>query len=138
MSYLTIDDIRLAAADHTVIAAGFDLEFSDDEIVSAMKRCARDFNSIPPFVCRAPAHTQFPDDTNIFIDGTLKQLYLVQFQKLMRDDIPYQAGAVQVDDVKRKLEHVKDAIKLFGDQFVEAVGFYKRSINIRAGYGPIG
>ena len=55
MSKLTTEDIRHFLLDRDVEDNDLELDvaFSDEEIRDAMKRAARAYNSIPPFVCTA-------------------------------------------------------------------------------------
>lgn len=109
---ITINDVRLYILDRQVSDNDLDLDltFSDAEIEDAMKRAARAYNSIPPFVSTV-TWSNLPDDTNIFLDAIAEQLYLSLLAKLTRNDIDYTAGDVQVNLVAKRIDHLKALIK---------------------------
>lgn len=136
---LSIEDIRHAILDRSVEdnALELDLAFSDEEIRQAFKRAARDYNSIPPYVGQVdPA--DLPDDTNIFIDATVCQLYIARLSKLQRNDIDYNAGGVSVELEKRQIAHMREMIEFHRKRFMEAAQARKVSLNLRRAYGRVG
>jgi hypothetical protein len=137
--YLTIEDVRnfiwdRSAADNQI---ELDLAFSDDEIRDAMKRAAREYNSVPPFVTEAdPAG--LPADTNLFLDATAFQLYISRISRMQRNDIDYSAGGVSVELEKKQIAYMKEMIPFHRDRFLEATKAQKVFRNLRRAFGRVG
>lgn len=137
--YLTIDDVRnfiwdRSAADNQL---EIDLAFSDEEIRDAMKRAAREYNSVPPFVSGAdPA--ALPSDTNLFLDATVFQLYISRISRMQRNDIDYSAGGVTVELEKKQIAYMKEMIPFHRDRFLEATKAQKIFRNLRNAFGRVG
>ena len=136
---ITAVDVREYILDRNISdnALDLDLAFSDEEIVSAMKRAAREFNSIPPFVCTVKPD-DLSDDTNLFLDGIAAQLYISRMSKLQRSDIDYTAGGVTTNLVSKQIEHLKSGIEFHNARFQEAAKAVKIGINLRQAYGQVG
>jgi len=137
--YLTISDIRnyiwdRSAADNQL---ELDLAFSDAEIRDAMKRAAREYNSVPPFVAGADPAT-LPTDTNLFLDATAFQLYISRLSRMQRSDIDYTAGGVTVELEKRQIAYMKEMIPFHRDRFLEATKAQKVFLNLRRAFGRVG
>lgn len=137
--YVTVEDVRSYVLDRSIQddVLGLDLAFSDDEIIDAMRRCAREYNSIPPFVTTWNEN-KLPGDTNIALDGIVLHLYLARLAKLQRQDFDYQAGGIQVNDVAKEIGHLGSAIKLYGERFRSAAQTRKLVINLEGAYGIVG
>ncbi len=88
-----------------------DLEFSDDELSAGLEHAAREFNSIPPVAWRVRPGA-LPDDTNLFYEAAAEMLYKQRLHKLLRNQLKYQAGNVQVDDIGPKIEGLKQLIQM--------------------------
>lgn len=136
---ITIQDVREYVLDRDVQddALGFDITFSDAEIESAMKRCAREFNSIPPYVF-AVRPDALPDDSNIFLDGVVLHLYIARMAKLQRADFDYTAGGLQANVVAKELGHLKDRIPFYDERFRSAAQNIKIGVNLQGAYGQVG
>jgi hypothetical protein len=108
MAYLTHEDVRLYILDRSVEDNDLDLDlaFADEEIDAAMRRAARAWNSIPPFISQV-TWPYLPDDTNVFLEATAEQLYIALLSKLQRNDIDYTAGGVGTNLVSKRIEHLK-------------------------------
>jgi hypothetical protein len=135
MGRLKVEDIRHYILDRSAADNDLDgdLSFSDEEIANAMKAAARDYNSIPPYSQTAQANC-LPDDTNIFIDGTLKHLYITAVSRAKRNELEYNAGGVTTSNNAAFIKHMTDLIKLHGDMFREAVTNKKLFLNIRRAF----
>lgn len=134
--YLQIQDVRDYVWDRSLDDnyLELDLTFSDDEILNAMKRAAREFNSIPPYVSKVePA--RLPNDTNIFLDATVAQLYISRLNQLSRDDIDYTAGGVSTNLVQKQIEHMRLLGREHQARFKEAAANYKITRNLRDAFG---
>lgn len=134
--YLTVADIRHAIMDRAIADNDLDedLSFTDDEITRAMTSCARDFNSVPPHVMLVYP-TQLNSDTNVFVDGTLKHLYLSKLHQHMRSDVDYTAGNVSTNLVVKRIANYKELIKLHGEQFLASAKSIKLAYNLAQAYG---
>ena len=139
MSYLTIADVRAYIWDRSAEdnQLELDLAFSDDEIRDAMRRAAREYSSIPPYVGGVDP-TQLPADTNIFLDGTVQQLYISRISRLQRNDIDYSAGGVQVELDKKQIAYLKEMIPFHRDRFVEPARSRKLATNLRSAFRRVG
>lgn len=129
-SAINHSDVRHYIFDRTVAdnPLELDLQFSDDEIGHAMEFAAMRYNGIPPFVHVVnAARLPFAD---AFLVGTAYHLYLGLLQKLQRNDLDYSAGNAQVDINKRRIEHCKEWVKIFGTEFEERAKAIKISINL--------
>lgn len=138
-TYITVDDIRAFILDRTVGDNDLhrDLAFSDEEIMLAMERAAREFRSLPPLVgCYAA--DALPTDTNMFFDGTAQQLYIAEASRLMRNDIDYDAGGVGTNLVSKEIKHLLDLSQMHAARFREAATAWKRTYNLSQAYGPLG
>lgn len=128
---ITHKDVRYYLLDRSVEDNDLDLDlsFSSEEIDDAMKRAARAYNSMPPFVSSV-VWSSLPDDTNIFLDAIAEQLYVSLLAKLSRNDIDYQGGDVSVNIVSKRIEHLKGLIKEHRARWQEAARDIKLTTNL--------
>jgi hypothetical protein len=140
MSYLTIEDVRNLMLDRGPDDndISIDLTFSDEEITDAMVRAAREYNSIPPYGVDSISPDYLPMETNLFLYGTAKQLCLSRKAKLMRNDIDYSAGNVQVSPAKKEIQYLDALQKEFRDYFIMEAKQRKVTMNVMNGFGIIG
>ena len=113
MSYLTVRDVQDFMMDRGPEDNDLelDLAFSPEEIMQAMTRAAREYNSIPPLGISQVSGKRLPDDTNIFLHATAEQLCRSLLHKLRRNDIDYTAGGVGVNLVSKRIQHLREQIK---------------------------
>lgn len=137
---LTIEDVRLFLLDRGPDdnEISIDLTFSDAEIANAMVRAAREYNSIPPLFVEQVSPDYLPMDTNMFLYATAAQALLSRKAKLMRNDIDYQAGNVQVSPVRKELSYIDGLQKELKDNFIMEARQRKLSLNVLNGFGEIG
>jgi len=139
MSYITIADVReemmdREAEDHLVLA---DLAFTDDDILWAMRSCARKFNSIKPLgfdVC----DDKLPRNSSVFFDGIAWALYRRWHGNVSLNDYQYQAGGVNANvqgELKKNLEKLRDDM---AQEFTTAATDLKVTANISGAFGNIG
>ena len=134
--FITVEDVRHFMMDRTTDDNDLlvDLAYSDDEIKQAMVRAARDFNSVPPLV--VTANPEYLDaQTNLFLDGIAKHLYMASMSKSMRNDMDYTAGGVSTNIEQKRIEHMKFLIQMHDQRFKEMATTYKVAINIAEGFG---
>lgn len=112
---ITVKSVRFWICDRTPddnLLLG-DLEFTDEEIVTAMQHAAREFNAVPPLAYRVnPAC--MPTDTNVFYEAIAEILYRHRLHSLMRNDFKYEAGNVTVDEVGVRIKGLQDLLKMMG------------------------
>jgi hypothetical protein len=137
---LTIEDVRLFLLDRGPDdnEISIDLTFSDAEIANAMVRAAREYNSIPPLFVESVSPDALPTDTNMFLYATAAQALLSRKAKLMRNDIDYQAGNVQVSPVRKELGYIDSLQKELKDSFILEARQRKLTLNVLNGFGEIG
>lgn len=137
--YITLEDVRNFVQDRDLNdnELQLDLTFSDEEIMDAMKRSAREYNSISPFVGNVQAD-QLCADTNMFLDAIAYQLYLSRHAKLARNDMDYAAGSITTNIVQKQLAHFKELIPMHQTRFERAVKDHKLYIQINSAWGQIG
>lgn len=132
---LTEQDIRDFILDRSVDDnAGLDLSFSSADIAQAMKRAAREYNSIPPVFIQVDDKDHLPSETNMFLDATAEQLYISEKARLTRDDIDYSAGGVVTPIARQRIKHLDDLIKFHGERFQTAAKAQKLTANLRRAY----
>lgn len=132
MNYLTSEDVRNFMLDRTAAdnELDMDLSFSPEEVADAMKRAAREANSVPPLIGNVDG-THLPGDTNIFLYATAEQLYLSKVQQLMRNDVEYTAGGISASASGTEIKHLKGLIKEFSQTWKQQWADQKRAINLR-------
>lgn len=131
---IEVEDIRMFLADRTAEdnPLELDLSFSDDEIQYACRFSAMKFNEHPPFVMWVdPAALPFG---NCFLNGVAYFLYLGKLQKLQRNDIDYTAGNMTVEINKRRIEHLKEWVGEFKEEFEKTTANIKHTINMEDAY----
>ena len=133
--FITADDVRMFIMDRSVDDNDLlmDLAYDDKEISNAMVRAAREYNSIPPLCSFADPDT-LDATTNMFLDAIATQLYLSTLNKLMRNDIDYNAGGVTTNIVAKRIGHLKELINLHQGRFTEAASSFKKAVNISQGF----
>lgn len=114
-----------------------DLMFSDEEIVKAMEHCAREFNGMPPLIFGV-SHDCMDDSTMVFIDGTIKHLLIARRSRLMRNEVEHRVGGVDTSVDRKRIEYMSSLIKEHDMAFRQAAADWKGTVNLQAGYGPVG
>lgn len=133
--YITAKDVRMFIMDRNVDDNDLlmDLAYDDAEVSDAMVRAAREYNSLPPF-CSYADPDRLDATTNMFLDAIAAQLYLSTLNKLMRNDIDYNAGGVTTNIVAKRIGHLKELIKVHQDRFQQTASAQKKAINISQGF----
>lgn len=112
-----------------------DLFWSDEDIIHAMDRAAAAYNAIPPLgVHRVVGHAM-PADTNVFLYGTLAQLYEIAINKLSRNIMDWSAGDTKVDLEKPRIEAFSSLRKVYDDMFRTMAVDYKSERNRSLAWG---
>lgn len=131
------DYIRDKTADDNPLLAG-DLRYTSEEILSAMRWAAREYNSLPPIGVSNVDPDHLPGDTNIFLDGITAALLRTTLIRESANDIQVQAGNVSVQVGSVQIAHLKSLIPLFDERFRTAATNVKVSINLGNAFGSIG
>ena len=110
---ITVKSVRFWIADRTPADNPLlgDLEYTDEDIVTAMGHAAREFNSIPPVAYKVDP-TRLPDDTNLFYEAIAEILYRQSLHKLMRNHFTYEGGNVKVDESGPRINGFQELLKL--------------------------
>lgn len=137
MSYIKPDDVRSYLLDRSMEdnPLQLDIVFSDEEIMDAMRRSARSYNSIPPLGVSSANPSRLPDDTNMFLDAITMHLYISRYAKLSRQDVDYSAGNVVANQVRAQLGHMKEMIQAHKVMFEETAKSIKIHINVSNAWG---
>lgn len=130
----TLNELRMeildtGAADNVFLG---DVEFSDGQIIDAIKKPVQYWNEVPPPVGIFTTHN-FPYRYHWRL-GIIASLYMVAASNYRRNDSQISAGGVDIAD-KRKEQQYLNAARLHNQEFREWVRFKKREININKSYG---
>lgn len=139
---ITEMDVRHYMADQlesdNAITAG-ELRFTPEEIHSAMKCAAREFNSLPPIGVASVSPDRLPGDTNVFLDGIAAALLRMVLLRLTANDLEVRAGNVTATISAAQISHLKQTtIPLFTQRFEKTATDIKVSINLSQAFGSIG
>lgn len=132
---LTIPEIRLGLLDiNNAVNSGApfsnlldDVEFSDSEIIFAMRRVIDLWNETPPPVQRYSV-TTFPFRYN-WLQGTVGELLLMGAARYRRNRLDYSAGGVTIND-QSKADEYEGAGRAKLQEFNIWMTRYKLSINM--------
>lgn len=110
--YVTVQMVRDYLLDRSIEdnELEMDLAYTDQEILQAMQRAAREFNVLPPLTLSVD-YRQLPTDTNIFLQATAEQIFKSQIHKLRRNDFDYAAGGVASNLVQKRIQHYAEAVR---------------------------
>jgi hypothetical protein len=135
--YVTLEDIRLFMIDKRPEDNYLldDLEFTNEEITSAMNLAIDKFNSISPTIVYYTAQT-FPFRYQL-IEGTAAILLRMRAINLTRNRLNYQSqGGTAVQDKDRAPEYLALA-KLLMEDFERESRDLKKNMNTEACYGTL-
>jgi len=134
MAKLTTDSVRDFLRDQCVVdGLAEPLVYSEEEILIAMKRGCAAFNDVPPIFIKFQV-ADMSDDTNIFLDAVVTQLYKMEHARLTRQDIEYTAGETVVAVDRTRIGHLETLIKYHEAAFRQAANDYKRYVNFQQGF----
>ena len=139
MSFITEQDVReemrdRSAADHLVLP---DVAFTSEDIAYAMRKVARRFNSIRPFVISVEAH-KLPDRNSVFFDGIAWALLEVMLLNTGMNDMDYSAGNVSANVQGKLATNLEKLVAKYEKRFVEDATTWKISTNLLGFYGQVG
>lgn len=136
--YLTVEEMRHFMMDRSAQDNELyrDIAYSDEEILKAMERAARSYNSIPPLVHRVRSN-QLPLDTLMFFHATAEQLLISTLSKLRRNDIQYEGGGITTNLVAARIRHFEKEIQEHRDLFRREAYDAKLQRNLNMAYRTI-
>jgi len=137
------DSVRRFVLDRTVEDNAIDLElfFSEEEIDFARELAVGHYNEIPPYVrpiTLTASNKHCLPYPLAFLNGIAYHLYLSKLQKLQKEDLDYNAGGMQVDLIKRRINHVAGNIGSFKQEFLQLITQQKVAYNYQGATGQIG
>lgn len=134
---ITIPEVRMDIMD-TCPDANYlldDLEFTDGEIIHAMRKAVDTFNeALPPI--GGYTYDSFPFRA-LWFKGTNAYLLKMIAHKYRRNQLDYLAGGVSIRDQAKSAEYYSTA-KQEEAEFLESVRQRKVAINIGLGFGSVG
>jgi hypothetical protein len=92
------------------------------------------YNETPPYVDTLTSPDAMPYG-NMFLNGIAYYLYLGKLQSEARQDVQYTAGNLTVDLYQRRMDHLKNFVKLFKEEFDRMKAERKTAINVVGFYG---
>ena len=111
------------------------VNFSDDVIREAMKNAARSYNGMPPISLKVTGNC-LPDETDMFINGTIYWLYTGQIAVLRRNDPGVaREGGVEQDTKRRLADSLERLAMNHYNMFVTTVKASKANRNMAQGFG---
>jgi hypothetical protein len=139
MSFITEQDVReemrdRSASDHIVLP---DVAFTSEDIAYAMRKVARRFNSIRPFVLTVEA-TRLPDFNNVFFDGIAWALLEGMRLNASMNDMDYSAGNVQSSVQGKLVSNLDKLVPMYERRFLEDATSMKLAANLEDAYGQVG
>jgi len=111
-----------------------DLEFSPEEILSAMNNTVDYWNEIPPSIISYKI-SNFPHKYH-FLMGTCGQLLMMAANRYRRNALQYQAGGMAVNDQAKDAVYNNAGVNLW-NAFREFVRFKKVEHNMSMGWARI-
>ncbi len=137
--YLTTEDVRDFLRDRWADDNELDgdLSFTDEDIERAMKRAAREYNSIPPFVSSAHWNRLSALD-NIMLWAVVEQLDRSLLANMRRNDFDHTAGGVGVNLVDKRIKHLEREVEEMRGLWEPAARSRKLTINYSLACGVLG
>jgi len=134
--YLTEVEIRLILRDNDPAANLLlqDLEYTSEEIRSAMTLAVDRWNDSPPYIQNHTVDT-FPWRSMLAM-GTVANLLFIAANRYRRNDLQYNIGGGAVNDQARHKDYDAAGERLWS-QYVQWIAHNKRALNMEQGWGVI-
>ena len=134
--FLTEVDIRLLVRDNDPKANLLlqDLEFTTEEIRSAMTFAVDKWNDTPPYIWNYSIDT-FPW-RSMLACGTVANLLFIAANRYRRNDLQYNIGGGAVNDQARHKDYDAAGERLWS-QYTEWIAHNKRALNMEQGFAVI-
>lgn len=139
-NYVTVGEVRAYLVDQTPEdnELEMDLSFTDEQIQTAMRMAARDYNSQPPIGVSTADPTQLPADTNLFFNGILTHLFTMKVNQWRRNDMDYSAGGVGANIVAKRIANLEKSRNEHRELFTREARDIKVTLNLRKAWGRVG
>jgi hypothetical protein len=112
-----------------------ELEYSQQEIMLAIRRCINYWNEVPPPIgTYKPTNFPFPYHLSI---GVASILYSMAVHEKLRNDLPYSAGGVTVQDTVKWVQYREMQDRLH-KEWADWVKAKKYQMNIEGGFMSLG
>lgn len=137
---LTPEDMRAFVLDQEISQnlLELDLAWSEPEIEDAMDRCRMMWDAVPPAADSLRLGGSRLPREYVFQVGTAYQMYLTKLQEIMRNDMEYTIGGVQVHIDGTQIKHFKELMGILRGEFTELAGARKETLNLQGAYGTVG
>ncbi len=137
--YLTTEDVRDFIRDRMPDDNELDgdLSFTDAEIEQAMRRAAREYNSVPPFVSSAHWNRLSAHD-NMMLYAVAEQLSRSLLANMRRNDFDHTAGGVGVNLVDKRIRHLQQEVAELRSLWEPMARSRKLTINYSLANGVLG
>lgn len=135
----TMAEIRTALRDHPGANRLLgDYEFDAAEIGMSIVSGVQTFmNGFPPVPLRVDTTTWPSQWRRPLLDGTTAYLFETAASYLRRGNLPYTAGGLTIDDLKKEPEYLQAAM-LYRQRYAEWVKTTRTAISINAAWGSVG
>lgn len=135
-SYLTEADVRiwLRDADPEANVLIDDVEFTSEEIRTALTLAVDYWNETPPLIGRYD-YDKFPNRFHL-LQGTAANLLFMAAHRYRRNHLNYTAGGVSVDDQNKYQQYDVAGARLW-DEYKRWVADTKKASNAAAGWGSV-
>ena len=134
---ITVPEVRMYMMDMCPVANYLldELEFTDAEVISAMRMAVDLYNEANPPV-GGYTYDSFPYRAN-WIKGSAAILLRMVANRYRRNTLRYSAGGITVADQERTDSYMRDAER-YMEEYKQWVTDKKVAINLSLGYGRIG
>ena len=136
--YVTLDMVREHAGDR-LSAVGQtrqeDLNWSDEEVISALEASARSYNSLPPFIGRITDATKLPADSDLFLDAAVATLFERKVRTMAPSRVQFSAGGVTTDPDEIAMKSMAELAASLRSKFTREATARKANANMMAAYG---
>jgi hypothetical protein len=129
---VTIEDIRMNLMDNCPDENKLILayELKDTDITAAMRRCVDYFNGAGFVKCNATVGSMPTSSRYFFIQGVSAQLLRSAAFKFARNELPYSAGGVSVNDQAKYAQYMKMS-EILDQEWKMYVAETKHAMNVR-------
>jgi hypothetical protein len=134
----TLAEVRTALRDHPGANRLLgDYEFDAAEVGQALVSAVQQFmTAYPPLPLRLDT-TSWPSQwRRPWLDGTLAYLFETAATYCRRGSLPYTAGGLTIDDLKKEPEYLQ-AAQIYRQRFAEWVKTTRSAINLQAAWGSV-
>lgn len=134
----TVAEVRTALRDHPGANRLLgDYEFDPAEIGQAMVSAVQQFmTAFPPLPIKVNTVTWPSEWRRPWLDGILAYLFETAASYCRRGNLPYTAGGMTIDDLKKEPEYLQ-AAQIYRQRFAEWTKTTRTALSLRAAWGSI-